>query len=272
MKYGRLAPHPEETHPRVWLHDHLTGPVPLPAVVDWASLVLTWPMLMNDRLGDCTCAGALHMFQAMTAYASTEFVPNDTQALHMYECVAGYNPVTGANDNGAVEQDVLQWLHDTGIAGHNIEAFAQVNIKNELLMKGALQTFGSLYVGINCPASMEQQFAAGEVIDYVPGSPIEGGHCVIIQRWDDEYLYIVTWGKLVKMTWRFWEEMGEEAWVVITKDFIEKNGMTPSGLNLTSLLAAFKALQAAPAPAPAAPRLPWFKRVAQWLQNVLRKL
>jgi hypothetical protein len=280
FKLGKLAPHPESTHPRVRLSAHLTGPAPVPAVVDWASKVAVWPELLNDQLGNCTAAGALHMFQAVTTYAGTEFVPTDALALALYERF-GYNPnaklnADGSNptDNGAVEQDVLQDLVTHPIAGHHVVAFAQVDHLNETEMKQALDLFGSLYVGIECPASMQEQFAAGEVLDYVHGSPIEGGHCIVIQEWDEEYLYVVTWGKLVKMTWGFWTAYGEEAWAVITPDWIEANGTSPSGLNLTGLLSEFHEIcgLANPSPKHAAPSPSIFQRVLNWLRGLLHKV
>jgi hypothetical protein len=266
-KYGRLAPHPEETHPRVRLRDHLTAEAPVPAVVDYASRVRQWPMYLNDRIGDCTCAGVGHMFQAWTAYATAEFDVSDVQVLSLYEVLSGYNPRTGANDNGANEQDVLQYLHDKGIAGHKILAFAQVDHASADEMKRALSLFGSVYLGILAPDSMQRQFADGEPIDVVPGAQIEGGHCIVIQKWDEEYLYVVTWGKLVKMTWRFFEQYGEEAWAIVTQDFIEKNGMSPSGLNVKGLLAAFQGIQAASPPPPmhAAGLL---GRIVRWFRRV----
>jgi hypothetical protein len=277
-KLGKLAPHPESTHPRVKLRDHLTGALPAtPAVVDWYSAVKVWPMLLNDQLGDCTAAGALHMFQGMTAEAGDPFTPTDPMALAFYERF-GYNPnaplVNGANptDGGAVEQDVLQNLTTDALEGFEVQAFAQVDHTSADEMKAALALFGCVYVGIACPESMQQQFANGEVIDYVAGSPVEGGHCIIIVGWDADYIYVVTWGALVKMTWRFWEYYGDEAWVVVTKAWLEKNGESPSGLDLAGLTADFQTITAAPAPSPtpahhAKPGL--FARILTWLRSIL---
>jgi hypothetical protein len=271
---GKLDPHPEITHPRVKLSTHLTSG-PVPAKVDWFSLVKYWPLLLNDRIGDCTAAGWFHLVQSWTAYAGTEFVPTNQNALELYEHW-GYNPATGGGDNGAVEQDVLAYLAQHYVDGHGIVAFAQVDHTNAAEMRRALALFGGLYVGIQCPKSMQQQFEAGQVIDFVAGSPVEGGHCIVIVGWDDQYIYIVTWGKLCKMTWAFWAAYGDEAWVIVTKDFIEKNGMSPSGLNLQSLLDEFKVLGLVaygPGPKHAKPHRPsLFRRILNDLRRFLRTL
>lgn len=275
-KLGKLAPHPESTHPRVKLRDHLTGATPaVPQLVDWASRVTSWPMYLNDRLGDCTCAGVGHMIQAWTAYAGAEVTLPDSDILSLYEAVSGYNPTTGANDNGAVEQDVLQYLHDTGVAGHKVVAFAQVDHTNRTEVKTALDLFGSVYLGIQCPESAQSQFAAGQPWSYVPGSPIDGGHAIVLQKMDDANYYIVSWGALIEMEPAFWENYVDEAWVVVTDDWLSKNGTSPTGLNLASLTAEFQSLTGTPAPSPtpapphhhAKPGL--FARLLTWLRSIL---
>jgi hypothetical protein len=259
--HGKLPPHPESTHPRVKLADHLlllAAELNVPAVINWFAKVASFPMLLNDKLGDCTCAGFWHLVQSWTAYAGTEYVPTDSDALALYERM-GYNPnaplVNGENptDGGAVEQDVLQSLADASEDGHGVVAFAQVDHTNAEEMKAALAIFGGLYVGIQCPESMQDQFANATpglmpVISYVPGSPIEGGHCIVIVGWDGENWIAVTWGAVVQITQEFWEHYGDEAWVIVTHDFIEKNGDSPTGLDVDQLVAEFKQLPAQVAP------------------------
>lgn len=274
LQTGKLDPHPEETHPRVKLVNHLTlPPSDVPAVIDWHSKVPSYPMLLNDRLGDCTSAGWWHLVQTWTAYAGSEFVPTDQNALDLYE-LFGYNPANtqpdGSNpsDQGAVEQDVLGRLAQAPVDGHGCVAFAQVDHTSADEMKAALAVFGGLYVGIQCPQSMQQQFGAGDVIDYVPGSPVEGGHCIVIVGWDADYIYVVTWGEVARMTWNFWAHYGDEAWVVVTKDFIEANGMSPTGLSLATMLTDFHQITGSPVPSPrhAAAKPSVWQRILNWLR------
>lgn len=239
---GKLDPHPEHTHPRVHLADHFTVPA-VPEVVDYASKVASWPMYLNDQLGDCTCAAIGHAVEAWTTYGKgkTLTLP-DTDVLSLYEAVAGYDPATGANDNGAVEQDVLAYLEKTGIGGHKIVAFAQVDHTDLAEMKAALNYFGTVYLGIQVPSSAQEQFAAGEPWDYVGDTNIEGGHAIDLQKWDADYMYPVTWGKLQPMTTSFWQAYGDEAWVIITEDFLNDKGLSPEGLDMDALLAEFKTI------------------------------
>ncbi len=98
---------------------YLTPALPAPpASFDLTSKVgSTWGMMDNDQLGDCTCAAAGHLIMEWTANAGKKMVtPTDKQIVAAYSAVTGYNPVTGANDNGANEVDVLNYWRQTGIA------------------------------------------------------------------------------------------------------------------------------------------------------------
>jgi hypothetical protein len=224
-------------------------------------------MYDNDRIGDCTCAALGHAVQAWTTYGegNTLTLPVG-DVLSLYEAVSGYNPATGANDNGAVEQKVLQYVQQNGIGGRKIRAFAQVDHTNLDEMKQALDIFGSVYVGFQVPQSAEQQFGAGQPWTVVPGSPVIGGHAIDIQKWDADYIYPVTWGKLQPMTPEFWLTYGDEAWVIISDDWInDHTGLTPTGLNLDSLLAEFDALTGDgpkhAKPSAGCPVINWFKNL-----------
>lgn len=240
---GRLPMHPEDTHPRVKLAPFLDHPlVNVPDSIDYHSKVENWPMYLNDHLGDCTCAGIGHMIEAFTAYASSEVNLDDNSILSLYERF-GYVPGDPNTDQGANEQDVLQSMVDEGIDGHKYSAFAQVDHTNMDHVYAALYLFGSLYLGIQCPQSAQEQFQEGKEWTYVPGSPIAGGHAITLQGKDhDGTLQIVTWGALQAMNQDFWNNYVEEAWVVVTPDWLEANQETPTGLDLQGLMQEFSSL------------------------------
>ena len=62
--------------------------------------------------------------------------PSDKQVVAAYSAITGYNPSTGANDNGAVEIDVLNYWRQTGIAGHKIGAYVALGLDPEALAMG----------------------------------------------------------------------------------------------------------------------------------------
>lgn len=260
-KYGRNKPHPRSTHPRVMLENHMSVSVlPTPPVaIDWASEVDVWPIYYNDQLGDCTCAAVGHQIQAWTAYANALVTVPDESILDLYEAM-GYVPGNPSTDNGAVIQDVLQFMSAEGIPSlpefpqQKYSAFAEIeNYDDMTTIYQALDLFGSVYLGINCPQSAETQFSAGEPWYYDPTSPIAGGHAIVLQKtmtpstYQDQSLSmaIVTWGALQPMTLEFYQNYVEEAWVVVSdEDWLNaKSQETPGGLDVAGLMTDFQAIQ-----------------------------
>lgn len=234
---GRLKPFTQEERPRVVIDDHMdlsSVPTP-PAVVDYASKVASWPMYYNDQLGDCTCAGYGHALQAWTAYAGQEITLPGAPILKMYEVVGGYVPGDPDTDNGCVMQSVLEYVEKEGVSGHEILAFAE--LKNISALKTVLNLFGTVYIGVNLPESALTQFDNEQPWTVVRDSPVAGGHCVVIQKYDTQTdpIEVVTWGATQRVSAQWAEDYIEEAWVIITKDWFEANGDTVTGLDLAAL-------------------------------------
>jgi hypothetical protein len=188
-----------------------------PATVDWAKNVSTWPMDGNDRYGDCTMAAAAHLIQSWNAETGESLpVPVDQQV------VAQYLKLTGGQDTGLVESQVLkQWL-SAGLWHNKIVGYAPVNVHSLDALKQAIAFFGGVYVGIQVPDNAQDQFRAGQPWTLVPGwqqQSIEGGHAVPLLGYDDQYLYAITWGAVQPMAWDWWSTYGDEAWVILSEEF-----------------------------------------------------
>jgi hypothetical protein len=98
-------------------------------------------------------------------------------------------------------------------------------------------------MAVNLQQAQEDQFSAGLPWSYVPGSPIVGGHCIPMElsSLDDPGVSynetIITWGAKQKVNRLFLENRLSEAIVFFTEDWIEANGTSPSGLDLTQIIA-----------------------------------
>lgn len=257
FRAGRLPPHPESTHPRLKLAPFLTGTYPpAPATVDYLSKVHDWPMYGNDRWGDCVWAMIGHTIEAATTYGQGATVKvTDTDVLKGYSDVTGFDPGAGPpgdnpTDNGTVIQDALDYWRKTGIGGHKILAFAQVDHTNADEVDAALYLFGHLQVGIRFPASAMDQFNASQPWDLVPHTSIEGGHAIDMGSKNEA----ITWAKRQAFTQAFWRTYVEEAWVTITPEWINAAGLAPEGLDVAALNAAFTGLTGKPGPFPATPQ------------------
>lgn len=233
-----------------------------PATVNFYSQLPNIGMLGNDNWGDCVEAGNGHVVEQQTCIGQgSEVVISDSEVLSSYSQITGFDPNAGPpgnnpTDQGTMIQDGLNWLRKTGFGAHKIAAFAQLDPRKIADVKLAVWEFGCVSIGFAFPSSAMDQFNAGQPWDVVPGSPIEGGHCVVVAGYDASYLYVYTWGAVQKMTYAFWNEYvagnGGEAWAVIDQDWISTvTGQDVEGFDTAAFGAQFAALTGQPNPFPA---------------------
>jgi hypothetical protein len=195
-------------------------------------------MYLNDRLGDCTCAAVGHLLQGWTEYSTgTAFTVDDNTVLSLYENAAGYRPDDPSTDQGAYVQDILGYWRKNGVSGHKILAYASLDAADMTEIKQGVALFGALDIGFTFPAFAMDQFDSGKPWDVQKrNAGVEGGHCVTVVGYKaNGNLVCITWGQVQEMTPAFWKKYVDEAWVILTQDWIAANGSAPSGVDLYSL-------------------------------------
>jgi hypothetical protein len=239
LKLGKQAP--KEDSRTLMLGDYLTSALPpAPAKAGWED-VKSWGMMLNDSIGDCTCAGAGHMIEAWRASSGSPVVIPDAEVLSAYEFVSGYDPKTGDNDNGAVCLDVLNaWRKGTIFSDHTISAYAKVEPSNHDQIKDAVWLFGGCYIGVALPICVQGKKSwtmphNPHAASSQPGS--WGGHCVDIVAYDSRGTWVVSWGELIRVSWPFLATYCDEAYAVLSHDWIGGKGQAPDGFDLAQLQA-----------------------------------
>lgn len=238
VKLGKLPPRHDPRTLQLSKYLDVSKLPPPPPAVDYAAAIDDWPMMKNDTVGDCTCATAGHMIEQWTTYAQKPFTPDDGAIIGAYSAITGYDPVTGLNDNGAVILDVLNYWRRRGIARHQILAYVGLEPGNHIELKDAVAIFGSCYLGLALPISAQHQAVwavppGGRIGTGAPGS--WGGHAVPVVAYDIRGLTVVTWGELKRMTWTFLDAYCDEAYAVLSNDWI--NTMTKVAVNHLNLAA-----------------------------------
>ncbi|SRR5712692_811767 len=254
--------------PRVRLTAALRADVAPPAV-NFGSGLPVIGMHDNDIYGCCVLAADANIVQQQTYFGQqTEVTVPDSEVLTAYEVVGGYNPNAGPpgnnpTDNGAQIADGLAYLKNTGMSGHKIAAYGQVDVTATDKLKTAIWEFGGLSIGVNLPNSAIAQFNTGLpwTVDPANGT-IAGGHCVYCNGYDAEGFTFWTWGKLWHMDYAFWNLYCEEAWSPVSTDWVNAtSGKDPEGVDLVTLGAEFMAITGqdpfpVPSPAPSPPSPP----------------
>lgn len=233
-------------HRTLLLAKYLSAAVTPPPAVDWSAKVTSLGMMGNDAVGDCTCAAAAHLRQVWTANTSSEVTTSDADVLKAYEDVGHYVPGNPSTDNGCVELDVLNYWRSTGIGGDKILAYAALHLRSKSHVQNAVSLFGGVTIGIQLPLTAQEQTdqglwwvttapGAAASGDDAPGS--WGGHEVAVVGYDARTLTVVTWGKLVKMTWAFFFTYVDEGYAVLSQDWASGAKVAPSGFSFAQLQA-----------------------------------
>jgi hypothetical protein len=214
------------------------APAP-PAHDDWEKKVRHWPMMKNDVVGDCTCACAGHMIEQWTTYSQAAFTPTDQQVIAAYSAITGYDPSTGNNDDGAAILDVLNYWRNTGVAGHKILAFTTLDPSSRMEVEDSVFLFGNCYLGVQLPVSAQYQtvWAVPPGGATGPGAAGSwGGHAIPVVAYDQRGLTVVTWGALKRMTWGFFYAYCDEAYAVLSQNWISHTtNLAASGFDLAAL-------------------------------------
>lgn len=268
MPAGKLGRLPRDTSIAVpHFEDYLEagGVLPLPNVsyradVDYATSVSSWPMYCNgpdpenalvcpgspDGCGDCVWAYQGHAIQAWTRYNAVAEVTLPASSIIAGYATTGYDPQTGANDNGTDIGTALRYMMQQGLADatgkvHKIAGYALFrDPHNQELLAQGLDIGGTLCFGANMQQAQMDQTNAGQPWDYVAGSPEIGGHCFGFQQRrgsGTHKLVFVTWGQLQQATDAFLNHCVDEVYYVVSEDDIALNGTNRAGFKLAQLLA-----------------------------------
>jgi hypothetical protein len=228
---------------------------PPPPAKDWTvAMPANLGMMLNDTLGDCTCAAVYHAIQVWS-YNTTGAVltepDSDVEKLYVQAC--GYNPSAGGEGPGGNEQHVLTYLHKTGApmgpegaTRQKITAFVEVDPRMTDDVKRAIVNCGVAYIGFNVPQYILPGPPAQppQVWDVETGNAaIIGGHAVVLAGYDANGARLISWGQYFTMTWAFFAKYVDEVYAIADPDWISNKGTTPGGLSLEQLEQQMKAFK-----------------------------
>jgi hypothetical protein len=230
-------------------------PPPAPASVDYTTgMPPNLGMMLNDTLGDCTCAAVYHAIQVWTFNANPPMVTEtdgDVEKLYILAC--GYNPRTPGEGPGGNEQHVLTYLlrsgaptGPTGATRQKIAAFVEVDPRNINDVKQTISDCGVAYIGFNVPQFIVPQPPAVPPAVWDVQSTdtqIVGGHAVVLAGYNADGAKVISWGQYYTMTWAFFSTYVDEVYAIANADWISAKGTSPGGLSLAELEVQMQALQ-----------------------------
>lgn len=225
---------------------------PIPAKKSWlAGMPPDFGMMLNDQLGDCTCAAIYHARQVWSFNGQgTEDTEPDAEVLATYEQACGYVPGDPSTDHGGVEQDVLGYWSNTGIpladgTRDKLLAWIEIDPRNLDDVRRAIYECGLVYIGFNVPAYlMSGAVPALWDVDPTADNSIVGGHAIVLPGYSvaSASFDLVSWGAAYRMTEEFFAAFVDEAYALGDQQWINATGQTPLGLSTAALEAQMKLL------------------------------
>jgi len=214
---------------------------PPPTRAGYFTEVWNWQMYGNDRYADCTIAALGHEMNAWTKYASgVERGPSTSEVLKAYFALS-------PNDDGCDMLSTLKYASKKGIGdGNKIAAYVQLDLANHLQLETAISLFGNVYLGLALPDAIVNASdpltipwivpIEGDVGEWAPNT--NNGHAIAAVGYGNKpsYLDIVTWGARIGMGWSAYLDYVDEAWAIVSTQWIDKVGTSPSGFNLAQLM------------------------------------
>jgi hypothetical protein len=166
-----------------------------------------FPMDGNESHGDCTIAAAAHAETLWESFCGKRRVPKASAVLR------DYFDLSGGEDSGLVELDVLNRWRQGGITGERILAFASISRNSVEHIKQAIATFGGVYIGFETTTETLAQFRHHQ--PWTPGTRDGFGHAVFVTGYTANAVTCLTWGATQWGTWTWWHECVDECYVCL---------------------------------------------------------
>jgi hypothetical protein len=203
-----------------------------PATFDYTpASQLIHRVLANDSLGDCVPAGGYHFLGIATANAGAEYLATDTEVIHDYSKIGGYNG-RPSTDNGCNEQDALHYWQTTGFTnGAKILGWLTVDNTDLDLSAKICYTFEHLMYGEGIPDSWLNVNGDEFVWDAARSNP-NNGHCYFTFGHSRKGFRASTWGHVGWLTDRAHVQNTDECYVMLTEAIVNKvNQKAPNAID-----------------------------------------
>lgn len=197
-----------------------------PAQFGHYGLVTDFPMYANDQYGDCVWAGAGHETQIFVAEGKGSVTFTDALILEPYTAVTGFNPDDPSTDQGTDMEKAAAYrrkhgLVDTNGKRHVVGAYAALEVGNDDQVETAAWLFGGVGLGWQLPKSAMLQFQEGKPWTVTrANSQILGGHYVPIVGADADWLYGITWGKVIPIDRKFLKKYMDEGVAYVSTEIL----------------------------------------------------
>lgn len=211
-------------------------------------------MYLNDRLGCCVISGKAH---ALGLWSGADANPGGVVLATDQEIQQQYRSICGPGDQGCYITQVLDVMRSKGFkAGgrlYKLDGYVACDHTDKLEVQVVQYLFGATTVGINLPEAWTQE-AVWDVTD----TQIVGGHDVTPIDYDEQGVYVSSWGRVYLITWAAFTspKWVDEYYALLAPLWYGDDRLAPSGVRVDELkadLAKLAAGEIPPVPGPPEP-------------------
>lgn len=220
---------PKENAKTLKLAEFVDRTAQIPVSYDFDKYRAKFPVNLwgNNDYGNCTIAARINqLIRLERAETKKTIKVSDEDVINKYKELSGCNSPGDDKDTGLVILDVLNdwrkngWSLQQGKTPRTftIDAYGKVDTKDHQLLRSCIYLFNGVQFGFNLPLSAQAQVEKGywDVTtgpDSQPGS--WGGHAVSGFQFSTDAIYVITWGKKIKVSNAFVDAYADEAFAVI---------------------------------------------------------
>lgn len=211
---------------------------------DWMMLAngpdTTAPAGARSGVGCCVFSSAGHTTMEAAKVAGRIVEITGTETVKDYSAVTGYVVGDESTDQGTDMREANRFRQKTGILDahgnrHKIGAYVSLEPGNWEELEQAAYVFSAVEIGFEFQAAQYDQFDSTGVWDYVPGSPVEGGHAIPVFGQNSKHgAGVVSWSRHLWITKSFLTNLNDETWAYVYLDEL-KNGKNERGYDLAAL-------------------------------------
>lgn len=199
--------------------------------IDWIKNY-SFPMDLNDQLGDCYYAAACHGDNLWTANIGNESFFSLAAIRNRYFFLSGGD--NGLNDEDIQNEWKKRYLAD--IAAAKIANFAYIDPNDAASMQAALQRYGCVLFTFAVSPSWISNSRQGSIWDAASFVSNDNGHAVAFGGFNSLGNYkLLTWGVWLWMTPDAVRISRPGAWVSFSTRWFAASGYAPNGQHIRAL-------------------------------------
>lgn len=262
VKLGRLKPPTAPQVPRLKALMSFMPTATPPRAVDYYTRARDSirRVYLNNRYGCCVISGKAHALGVWSVHDGQPIVLATDE-----EIKDAYFGICGPRDNGCYIPRVLDVMRRGirfGGVSRTIDGYIALDPHDATQVKVATLLFGGICLAFNVPSQWSAGFRDGAVWDVYDRMRFVGGHDVQCVGYDENYVYVSTWGGIAKVTWRAMAhpQIFDEAYAMLSPNWYNDDRLSPMGIDVEKLREYLRLLDSgiipdweAPTPPPAPP-------------------